>query len=324
MKSFKPLLMLVGRLARHLPLLGLVILAGLVASCCKEDIPDYSPSPRMNVSDSLALEKVIRALYQWPDHIVPHKYGLWARFLKKELDKEKNEYRIVGIDCYGCTGVLTPEVLKLERLRSLSVSGVNFKVEIPTEIDKLSELNGIELEGGQLKGELPKSLRSLNALKYLRFSRMKASFELPSWLYECSNLTYLDLSFNQLYGTLPPEWGLLSKLEILKLDSNQIEGELPREWGMLSQIRTMELQNNQLRGDVKLEVLGRATYVNLGNNHFTTLPFAIWDDKSSTPIPDMRGNRLSGNVPNWVIKTRKWQTNKFWISNQQEGYGYIF
>ena len=62
MKSFKPLLMLVGRLARHLPLLGLVILAGLVASCCKEDIPDYSPSPRMNVSDSLALEKVMRAL----------------------------------------------------------------------------------------------------------------------------------------------------------------------------------------------------------------------------------------------------------------------
>lgn len=277
------------------------ILAGCAVSCSSNGPSLEEPKdtvPHLNESDSLAMVNIYKKIGPWGYDWDLKDIKTWGG-VDIALETSSNQYRIVGFNYYG-----------------------SFSGEIPDDFRKLTELRVLGLGGGTLSGHI------------------------PSWIGELTNLIYLYIGFNQISGPIPPEIGKLTKLEQLTIGKNFVDGPLPEELGnltnlwklvicdtkvsgsipkslsKLNKLKYIDFDNNQLSGEFPIEILKDGVYIGCLNNNITKLSFEVWKDELRVGPPDLQGNRLSGEIPEWVFNTKKWHSYGFFVGRQQKDYGY--
>lgn len=201
----------------------------------------------------------------------------------------------------------------------------NVKVE---EIDGEYRIVYLQMEGiysNLLNGTLPDEIGNLTELKSLYILSERLRGYLPKSIGNLSKLENLSINGTNLTGEIPAEIGKLQHLKRLFLHFNHFSGELPKELGNLPLSTIIWITHNDISGSVPLELLANQRYnVTLDHNNITELPWECWLNPDYG-IPSIMYNRLSGNVPEEVLKTDKWKNYYYnLVSPQQDGYGYIF
>lgn len=277
------------------------VLGGCIVGCdSNSSLPEepHDSIPRLNESDSLAMVNIYQKIGPWGHDWNLKDIKTWGG-VDIALDLSTNQYRIVGFNYNG-----------------------HFHGKFPDDFRKLTELRVLGLGGGTISGQI------------------------PSWIGELTNLTYLYIATNQMSGPIPPEIGKLTKLEQLTIGENFVDGSLPEELGNLTnlwklticrtkvsgtipkslskldKIKIMDLDENQLSGDFPIELLKLDAFIGCADNNITNLSFDAWKDDTGVGTPDLQGNRLSGEIPEWVFDTQKWKSRGFYVGRQQQGYGY--
>jgi hypothetical protein len=215
------------------------------------------------------------------------------------LDISSNQYRIVGL-VYNSSlfhGELPIELTQLPELRYLGISG-DLSGPIPSWIGDLSKLEELSLGENYFEGSIPPEIGKLKNLKRLVFYKSSIS------------------------GEIPKEIGNLKNLERFVIFETGVSGSIPKELANLDLDKvSITLDKNKLSGTFPLELSPSKRQIGCSDNNIESFPFDYWKIEDAI-IPDLQGNRLSGEVPEWVRETEKWEKKKGFVDRQQEGYGY--
>ena len=274
----------------------------LWTSCSSDDKEQatLSKEPRINTSDSLTLVSIYQKIGPWKQPWDFNDITTWNG-VQTALDKSTNEIRIVGFEVYNGT----------------------FKGSFPKEFCKLTELRRLVVTGGTIGGVIPDEIGELKNLIYLCIADNNLSGSIPESIGELTELQQLDFRNTKLSGTIPESIEKLVNMVNLYIFGTNISGNIPKGLANMKQLKTAALFKNKLSGHFPVEILKDDIFIMCEDNDFTELPFEIWDDNNRCVPPILKRNRLSGTIPEWVKKTKKW--NRYasvCISNQQEGYGY--
>lgn len=267
----------------------------------KEDDLIINPLPSLpvlNKTDSIAMVNIYNKIGPWGNEWDLSNIQTWGG-VTIALDISKNEYRIIEFNYNG-----------------------SFKGEIPNDFLQLKELRVLGLGGGSLYGTIPAWIGDLDKLEYLYIAYNEISGSIPSSIGKLKNLRALSLGENNLSGFLPEELGDLESLESLNIMDTNIEGVIPSSLKNLTKIERIILENNKLSGEFPIEILNSKFVIMCKNNYITKLDFNVWSDKNNLFPPDLQRNRLLGTIPDSIKTNKKWETYKFFVGNQQDGYGY--
>lgn len=286
---------------KNMFLIIMLVVFGSLTSCKQKDNTrkeSFQQMPYLNKSDSLSMIQIYKKIGPWGKDWDLRDIQTWGG-VDIALDESTNQYRIVAFNSYG-----------------------SFSGKIPDDFRKLTELRILGLGGGELSGNI------------------------PEWIGELTNLTYLYIGLNRISGTIPKSIGRLKKLETLIIGGNKVSGYLPEEIGQLENLRTLQimqtdvggsipkslknlknieqiyLDGNHLSGEFPIEILKPGIIVRCQDNDITGLDFSIWRDDIKITPPDLQGNRLSGEIPKWVTRTKKWEICNYLVDAQQTKYGY--
>ncbi len=276
------------------------ILLGFI-SCTKggdENMAVKETKPYLNKKDSLLMVEIYKKAGPWGKKWDLQNIQTWAG-VEIAHDTLFNEFRIVGFNYFG-----------------------SFRGNFPEEFCQLTELRILGLGGGTLSGNIPRDIKNLKKLEWLYVGYNHIYGKIPQEIGELKNLKELTLGENFLSGELPEELGNLTNLEKLTIMSTKISGEIPKSLSKLKKAKFIYLDKNKLSGEFPIEIVNPGCVISCADNNITSMLFDIWDDKNSSYIPDLQGNRLSGKIPDWVKKTDRWKVFSGYVGNQQEGYGY--
>lgn len=280
------------------------ILAMLIAivglTCCTKDdvIISTNEIPYLNKKDSTLMVEIYNKIGPWGIEWDLVDIKSWGG-VAFALDTLYNEYRIVGFNYNGY-----------------------FTGMFPEEFCELTELRELGLAGGALSGSIPSSIKQLKKLEWLYIGYNDVDGAIPPEIGELRNLKQLTLGENKLSGKLPEELGNLINLEYLTVMSTNISGEIPKSLSKLRKIKFLYLDHNELEGEFPIEIINPGCVISCIYNNITSMPFDIWSDENPCYIPDLQQNRLSGDIPAWVYKTKKWSKYSAFFKNQQDGFGY--
>ncbi|NVK93616.1 leucine-rich repeat domain-containing protein [Bacteroides sp. L10-4] len=277
----------------------------MLAACtisCNSNVPSLEEpkdtAPHLNESDSLAMVNIYKKIGPWGYDWDLKDIQTWGG-VDIALETSTNQYRIVGFNYYG-----------------------SFSGEFPDDFRKLTELRVLGLGGGTLSGQIPSWIGELTNLIYLYIGFNQISGPIPPEIGKLTNLEQLTIGNNFVNGPLPEELGNLANLQKLVICDTKVSGSIPKSLGKLDKIKNIVFHNNQLSGEFPIEILKYGVYIGCWNNNITKLSFDAWKDEPRISPPDLQGNRLSGELPEWVFNTKNWHSLKFHVSKQQEGYGY--
>ena len=272
-----------------------LLAAALMAAACSNEEPNIPPAdpprPIMNVQDSLAIVAFYHAMKcgEWkaPFHWDITDIDTWGG-ITVELDMARNEYRVTEIKVPNAEEYLPgdyylpPELGNLTRLRSLIVYG-----------------------DSRMVGEIPKEL-----------------FDCP-----LENLYIMAQGYSSplkgLYGSIPKEIGKVGEtLKWLKISNTNIGGEIPEEIGKLQKLRTTAyLIYNEFTGKVPLVFRELPVSTCLMGNDYTEMEWRYFTENIGY-FPDLHYNRLSGEIPEEVLTSERWEGGRANLTGQQRGYGY--
>lgn len=169
------------------------------------------------------------------------------------------------------------------------------------KIGELTELRVLGMGGRGLVGSIPAAIGSLTHLEELHI--VGTSFQ----------------------GSIPKEIGNLKNLRYLRIIENDLT-ELPEEIGQLPVDSYIDLSSNKFQGTVPEGLFfsqsGQNIGISLENNNFTDIAWSYFLNNDEYMVPILRGNRLSGTIPDDVMRSSKWEKYKDCLTKQQEGYGY--
>ena len=272
----------------------------VVTGCSSDDIETADTTPHLNRNDSLAMVNIYKAIGPWDSQWDINDISTWDG-LEMAVDEATNEVRIVGFEVYNGT----------------------FHGSLPAEICKLTELRRLVLTGGDLRGNIPENIGDLRHLIVLTLGSNKISGKIPESIGQLKDIRHLDFRFNELDDTVPESIGKLENLEYLYIYHTRVHGNIPKSLANLKNLKRAELSENHFSGVFPIEILRKDFPFCCENNDITELPFEVWSDDKDIAAPLLQGNRLSGEVPDWVLETNKWkQDGDVCTRCQQEGYGY--
>lgn len=285
-----------------LSLIGLVL--GLLVVSCFSDLPFESKSyssPRLNVSDSLAMVNIYKAIGPWGGDWDLKDIHTWGG-VEAALDLDNNEYRIVGFQYYNG----------------------RFHGYFPEDFRKLTELRKLAVCGGTLSGGIPSWIGELKHLQYLALGENRMSGEIPEEIGNLVDLQKLVITHNLICGELPESLGNLVNVYRLTINHTLVEGEIPKSLKNMSSVEVMDLNNNRLSGRFPIEILrNERLAIDCTNNYITELPFEVWKDDFVGAPPILAGNMLNGTLPDWIFETKKWDVyGTMSTDRQKKGYGY--
>ncbi|XP_051136979.1 receptor-like protein EIX1 [Andrographis paniculata] len=141
------------------------------------------------------------------------------------------------------------------RLESLSLSYNHFHGEISSVFNNISgcwsqNLKSLELSGNNFKGGLPNDLDKVKRLTFLDLSDSNISGEIPESLGNLSGLEVLIVAGNKLVGSIPSSFRKLKALRVLSLSLNQLIGEIPIFMGQLSNLESLDVADNLFNGTI--------------------------------------------------------------------------
>ena len=188
------------------------LLSLFIVSCDKEtETPENPPeSPhfdetklRLNVSDSLAMVNIYKAMGPWSVEWDLTDRHTWNG-VETMLDLDNNELRITGFESYGgrYKNTISEEFRKLTELRKLAIPGGTLSGNIPSWIGELTKLELLVLGDNYLNGEIPPEIGNLRQLQVLKITNCDIEGSIPETLGNLSNLVYLHLYGNKLSGEI--------------------------------------------------------------------------------------------------------------------------
>ena len=281
----------------------IICFSNVIWSGCSSEQDNLSSNqeqPRLNTSDSLTLISIYQKIGPWHQPWDLKDITTWNG-VQTALDLSTNQIRVVGFEVYRG----------------------NFRGYFPEEFCNLPELRRLVLTGGTLGGSIPREIGKLKKLVYFCIGNNDVSGSIPQSIGELTELQQLDFRFTNLTDTIPESIGKLVKMRYLYLMSNKFTGNIPHGIANMKNLQMAELKDNQFSGRFPVDILKNDIFIDCENNNITELPFEIWRDSNNCVPPILKRNRLSGEIPEWVKKTRKW--NRYasvCISLQQEGFGY--
>lgn len=184
---------------------------------------------------------------------------------------------------HNITGTLE-SITNLTNLEYFDVGLTKISGSIPADIGKLSNLQEFSVMDTQVSGPLPSSMSLLRNVRGLGFSGTKISGTLPEWLGELDNLENLLLEFTDVSGEIPKSLANLKKLKSLSLIGTNIHGKIPVGFGNIPTLEILYLADCKLTGGIP-EDIG-----NIEN---------LW----------LFNNKLSGDIPDGIINSKKWRNN---------------
>lgn len=198
----------------------------------------------------------------------------------------------VGSDCSNnggdgnnLIGSIPSDLLQLEELACLSLSGNQLESPIPAFIGNMTPLRVLNMHNCGFVGEIPVEFESLQNLAFLGLAGNSLSGELPMGLGGLTELKNLVISDNDLSGSIPPELGNLTKLKGLSLSNNNFQGQIPAELGNLENLDLIYLQNNNLSGCFPIELQNLCSVPIIAMSGNSGLPgggdFSAFCDKGS-------------------------------------------
>ncbi|KAK6232044.1 hypothetical protein SCA6_002117 [Theobroma cacao] len=244
--------------------------------------------------------------------------NLTEKFLTFQMDH--NLYWILLISVATNCKVLYPSLL----LSSVEFSFFRF---LPTS----STITRLELASCGLK--VFPDLKNQARLTYLDLSDNQISGEVPNWIWNVGNglLQHLNLSFDQLVSLQKPYQ--IPGLSVLDLHSNKLSGNiptLPPSASYLDYSRNIftsslppnissclsctiffSLSSNGLKGFIPNSICdaGYLQVLDLSNSSLTgAIPKCLIERIVSLGVPNLRGNSLSGNIPDAFLSHCSIQT----------------
>ena len=118
---------------------------------------------------------------------------------------------------------------ELPRVFALKLSGAGLTGVVPPDLGRLEKLVWLDLDDNALTGSIPPELAGLAKLRRLELGGNDLSGPVPPELVNLSSLEELLLAGNRLTGSIPPELATLDKLSILRLGGNEFTGCIPQE-----------------------------------------------------------------------------------------------
>ncbi|KAJ6828956.1 polygalacturonase inhibitor-like [Iris pallida] len=190
-------------------------------------------------------------------------------------------------DLPALVGPIPPQLTKLKKLRSLTISNTGVSGPVPPFLSKLPLLQQLDIGGNSLSGTIPPSLGSL------------------------TRLTLIGLYDNQLTGTIPAS--LYNKLNkstettpALFLSGNKLTGRIPSPLGNVN-FNTIDLSDNRLTGDASF-LLGKSKTnfdtFNLSRNGLE-FDFGKVELPKSLRRLDISHNNIYGSIPDRITRLRK-------------------
>ncbi|CAN1168373.1 Receptor like protein 27 [Linum perenne] len=136
----------------------------------------------------------------------------------------------------------------------------------------------------------------------------------PRWIMESTTLHSLNLSHNNIVG-LKVHYFSSYVLELLDMHDNQLEGNFPF---VPSSISFLSLSNNRFIGIIPTSICNASflQVVDFSNNNLNdTIPSCLLKDLKKLSVLDLRGNMLTGKIPDTFQTSSALQTLD--LSNNQ-------
>ncbi|XP_041027929.1 leucine-rich repeat receptor-like protein kinase PXC2 [Juglans microcarpa x Juglans regia] len=215
------------------------------------------------------------------------------------------------LDGFSLSGHIDRGLLRLQFLRTLSLSNNNFTGTINPDLARLGSLQVVDLSENELSGSIPEGLfQQCRSLKAVSFARNNLTGTIPESLSSCSTLGLVNFSSNQLSGKLPTGMWFLRRLKSLDFSDNLLEGGVPEGIGNLCSLRAINLSKNRLSGKLPWDI-GRCfllKLVDFSENFLSgSLPESM-QRLSKCAFMSLRGNSFSGEVPEWFGELRRLET----------------
>ncbi|PSS05934.1 LRR receptor-like serine/threonine-protein kinase [Actinidia chinensis var. chinensis] len=214
-------------------------------------------------------------------------------------------------------------------LANLSLLGNRINGSIPPEIGDISTLESLVLESNQLQGPLPENLGSLSRLSRLFLSSNNFTGTIPDTFINLKNLTDFRIDGTELSGKIPDLIGNWTKMDRLDLQGTSMEGPIPSTLSQMkniTELRILDLSGTRTFPDLqdmkKLETLilrncgitgpipafiGQFSALKLLDLSFNMLtgPIPVNFQDLNTKYMLLSNNLLSGEVPDWIIKSQE-------------------
>lgn len=230
------------------------------------------------------------------------------------------------------TGSIDPHIFTLPSLQILYLNDNRLGGKLEEFSASSSVLEKVYLNGNNLSGEIPRSMSEIPSLTYLSLAANKfTGLTKLDAFQKLSNLTSLDLSLNSLtVGSDQPDL-VFPSLQDLNLRRCNLT-EFPTFLKKQDQLRTLNLSDNHIRGYVPKWLWTTSLYeLDLSQNEvdfpkesspgekenslFSPLVTLVMRSCNISRFPeflklldslwflDLSGNKIEGQVPNWIWKS---------------------
>lgn len=230
------------------------------------------------------------------------------------------------------TGSIDPHIFTLPSLQILYLNDNRLGGKLEEFLASSSVLEKVYLNGNNLSGEIPRSISEIPSLKFLSLAanRFTGHTKLEAFQ-KLSNLTSLELSFNSLtVGSDQPDlmFPILQELKLSRCNLTQFPTFLKKQ----DQLRTLNLSNNHIRGYVPkwlwtvslneldlsqndIDFPKESSPGDKENSTFSPLGRLEMRSCNVSRFPkflklldglwflDLSGNKIEGQVPNWIWKS---------------------
>ncbi|CAN1344932.1 Receptor-like protein 12 [Linum perenne] len=206
------------------------------------------------------------------------------------------------------------------QLETLGLESCNLRT-FP-ELGNLSELSELDLSDNNINGLVPRWIMESTTLVHLNLSHNNlVGFEVHR--FSSRDFEVFDMHDNQFEGNLPfiPSSSYIDSY--IDFSHNHFSGSFPTEFFNNQYFRAffLSLSNNRFTGIIPTSIcnLANLEVVDFSNNYFNgTIPSCLSKDLNGLSVLDLRGNMLSGNIPNTFQVSCALQTLDL-SNNQLEG-----
>ncbi|KAL2483126.1 Polygalacturonase inhibitor 1 [Forsythia ovata] len=274
-------------------------------------LPFSSLSERCHPNDKKVLLK-IKESFNNPYHLAS-----WipdtdcCQWYVVECDRKTNRINEFHLFAANVSGQIPKEIGQLPYLESLTFHKItNLTGNIPASIIKLTKLKRLTVSWTNISGPIPSFLSQLENLTSLDLSFNNFSGSIPSSLSQLRNLDGIRLDRNKLTGSIPESLGNMNpSFQYLYLSHNELSGTIPRGWGDLN-FALIELNRNKLQGDISL-LLGKNKTIQILDLSRNMFQFDIsnMEFPDSLTSLDLNHNMITGSLPQGLTQLRMYGFN---------------
>ncbi|XP_021801401.1 probable LRR receptor-like serine/threonine-protein kinase At4g36180, partial [Prunus avium] len=231
-------------------------------------------------------------------------------------------------------------LVHLQSLQNLEVLNVRYNQDLTgylPEFNRSSPLISLKVEFTSFFGTIPPSIEKINSLQKLDVAQCNFSNSLvPSAFGNLRQLTYLDISASRFGGPIPDSLANLTQLTVFRVSTSSLTGPIPSwlaSFSNLINLKILCLQSNNLSGVVEFQMfqkqqnlyqlqlssnnfefvtgsnimnaaLQQFTILSLSSCNLKEFPYFLQNQTNLERL-DLAGNKIGGEVPNWMWNLSK-------------------